>query len=273
MNASTIACDVPAGHACLLFQNSKGLEEVQAPQLYDLTIHAAQAGAVLQYNSVPGGFTDSAATQSYMMRPVVQRVRIAGGAIAIQCAKCFDGDFSLNELTGQRRHGIDLEGSDWMSIGDAGANRIKLSGSYPVVLASHGTFGNGDLVSHNDILAPAAGVDAYIYSSARTSYIEKNFLEGATGGACEIKIDRGAIHATVRDNHVTDRTVKNWLCVVPLLRQAEFSDNQTTSRGQGGALFFSRGSWKDLLLQRAPVHFGNWSEAGFPGSWWPGGFP
>ena len=277
MNASTIACDVPAGRACFLFQNINGLEEVQAPQLYDLsfTVRAGPRppGAVIQYNSMPGGFTDSAATQSYMMRPVVQRVRIIGGTIGILCAKCFDGDFSLNEMMNQQRHGIDLEGSDWMSIGDAGTNRIKGSGGYPIVLASHGTFGNGNLVSHNDILAPAVGVDAYIYSSARTAYIEKNFLEGATSGACEIKIDKGAIHATVRDNHVTDRTVKNWLCVVPLLRQAEFSDNQTTSHGQGAALFLNRGSWKDFLLQRAPIHFGNWSEAGFPGWWWLAGFP
>ena len=42
MNASTIACDVPAGRACFLFQNTNGLEEVQAPQL--LRSHRARRG-------------------------------------------------------------------------------------------------------------------------------------------------------------------------------------------------------------------------------------
>ena len=92
-------------------------------------------------------------------------------------------------------------------------------------------------------------------------------MEGATNGACEIKIDIGAIHAVVRDNHVTDRTVKNWLCVVPQLRQADFSSNQTTSHGQGPARFENRGSWKDLILRHAITHAGNWSEAGFPSIW------
>ena len=87
-------------------------------------------------------------------------------------------------------------------------------------------------------------METYIYSSARTSYLEKNYFEGATSGACEITIDTGAAHAVVRDNHVTDRTVKNWLCVVPQLRQADFSDNQTTSHGQGPARFDNKGSGK-----------------------------
>ena len=47
MNASTIACDVPAGRACFLFQNTNGLEEVQAPQLYDLTVRAGPPGTLL----------------------------------------------------------------------------------------------------------------------------------------------------------------------------------------------------------------------------------
>jgi hypothetical protein len=189
-----------------------------------------------------------------MMRPVVQRVQISGGGIAIQCSKCFDGDFSLNYLSFQARHGFDTEGSDWMSVGDAGSNRIAGTGGVPIRLASHGTFGNGDLVTHNDILWPAPGVETYIYSSARTSFLEKNYIEGATKGACEIKIDVGAAHAVVRDNHVTDRTVTNWLCVVPQLRQADFRP----------ARFENRGNWKDLIFRHAITHAGNWSEAGFP---------
>ena len=274
MMASTIYCTVPAGRPCFLFQNPAGVEEIEAPQIFDLSISAALGGAapsvVIQYNRIAGGFTDDTTTQNYMMRPIVQRVIINGGAIGIQCSKCFDGDFSLNKLSQQQQNGFDIEGSDWMSIGDAGANRILTPGGIPIKLVSHGTFGNGDYVTHNDILAPSQGVEAYIYSSARTSYIEKNFMEGRTEGACEIKIDMGASHATVRDNHVTDPTVKNWLCVVPLLRQAEFSDNQTTSHGQGPAMFQNRGNWKDFLLRHAIVHFGNWSEGGFPDLWaWP----
>jgi hypothetical protein len=271
MGASTINCTVPAGRPCFLFQNPIGLNAIQAPQITDVSFTAPSGprapGAVIQYNSIAGGFTDTAQTQDYMMRPIVQRVTILGGGIGIQCSKCFDGDFSLNTLTNQERHGFDLEGSDWMSIGDAGSNRIAYSGDYPILLVSHGTFGNGDLVSHNDILAPRQGVKAYIYSSARTSYLEKNFLEGETHGACEIKIDQGASHVLVQGNHVTDRTVDHWLCVVPMLRQADFSNNQTTSHGQGPALFENRGTWKDLLFHHAIVHSGNWSESGFPGFW------
>jgi hypothetical protein len=222
---------------------------------------------VIQYNSIAGGFRDDDSTQNYMMRPIVQRVQISGGGIGIQCSKCFDGDFSLNALSYQGRHGFDIEGSDWMSLGDAGSNRIERTGGPPIRLASHGTFGNGDLVSHNDILWPAPGVDTYVYSSARTTYLEKNYFEGATSGACEITIDTGAAHAVVRDNHVTDRTVKHWLCVVPQLRQADFSDNQTTSHGQGPARFENQGTWKDLFFRHAIVHSGNWSEEGFPSAW------
>jgi hypothetical protein len=267
MEASRIYCDL-AGKPCFLFQNPVLLREVQAPQIYDLSIETRRprggAGVMIQYNSIAGGFTDDATSQSYMMRPMVQRVQIVGGDIGIQCSKCFDGDFSFNHFTVQRKHGVDLEGSDWMSVA---RNRIAATGGPPVRLASHGTFANGNAVTHNDLLSPDKGVEAYILSSARTSYIEKNYMEGATRGACEIKIDMGAAHAVVRDNHVTDRTVKNWLCVVPQLRQADFSYNQTTSHGQGAARFDHQGNWKDLIFRHVITHRGNWSEAGFPSAW------
>jgi hypothetical protein len=267
MAASSIVCAVQNA-PCFLFQNPNGSSEVQAPQIYDLGIASAPSPAhptvIIQYNGVAGGFTDSIATQSYMMRPIVQRVRLQGGEIGVQCSKCFDGDLSLNLLTGQSLHGFDLEGSDWMGIGVAGTNRIVSTGGYPIKLASHGTFGNGSLVTHNDILSPKLGVGAYIYSSARTSYIEKNFFEGHTGGPCEIKIDAGALHATVRDNHVTDPSVANWLCVVPRLAQAEFTDNQTTSYGQGPARFDGGKGAYNAVIPQTIVHFGNWSESGFP---------
>jgi len=266
MRASTIRCAVQK-KPCFLFQNGNGTEEVQAPHIYDLGIIGGSSAApsvMIQYNSIAGGFADSPTTQSYMMRPIVQRARFEGGEIGVQCSKCFDGDISLNLFVGQTRHGVNLEGSDWMGVGAGGTNRIVSSGDYPIKIASHGFFGNGDLVAHNDILSPASGVGAYIYSSARTSYIEKNFLEGSTRGGCEIKIDGGALHASVRDNHVTDATVANWLCVVPRLAQAEFTGNQTTSYGQGPARFEGgRGPYNSVMPQTI-VHFGNWSEAGFP---------
>lgn len=267
MAASSIVCAVQNA-PCFLFQNPNGSSEIQAPQIYDLAITSgptpARPTVMIQYNRTDGGFTDKATTQSYMMRPIVQRVRLDGGDIGVQCSKCFDGDMSLNLLTGQSRHGFDLEGSDWIGLGGAGTNRIVSTGDYPIKLSSHGTFGNGNLVIHNDILAPKPGVGAYIYSSARTAYIEKNFLEGHTSGACEIKIDNGALHATVRDNHVTDPSVTNWLCVVPRLAQAEFTGNQTTSYGQGPAHFEDGKSPYNAIMSQTIVHFGNWSESGFP---------
>lgn len=72
------------------------------------------------------------------------------------------------------------------------------------------------------------------------------------------------MHATVRDNYVTDATVANWLCVVPRLAQGEFTGNQTTSYGQGPARFEGgRGPYNSVMAQTV-VHFGNWSESGFP---------
>jgi hypothetical protein len=268
MTASIIRCTVPK-KPCFLFQNENGSAEIQAPQIYDLKIISvptpAYASSIIQYNSIAGGFTGTPSTQSFMTRPIVQRVWFEDGEIGIQCSKCFDGDISLNMFIGQFRHGVDLEGSDWMGVGAGGTNRfISTREDSPIKIASHGTFGNGDLVIHNDILAPGPGVRAYIYSSGRTTYIEKNFLEGFTKGACEILIDNGALHATVRDNHVTDPTVANWLCVVPRLAQAEFTDNQTTGWGQGPARFENgRGPFNSVYPQTI-VHFGNWSEAGFP---------
>lgn len=270
MEATYLSCEV-TGRPCFLFQNPVGSAAFQAPQIYDLNIVGPRMpngpSVVIQYNNVGGGFRDDDTTQGYMMRPIVQRVQIAGGDIGIQCSKCFDGDFSLNSLSYQGRHGFDLEGSDWISIGGAGPNRIAQTSGVPIRLASHNTFGNGNRVVHNDILWPTVPVEAYIYSSARSSYIEKNFIEGKTGGACEIKIDMGAANAVVQGNLVTDRTVKNWLCVVPQLRQADFSSNQTTSHGQGPARFENRGNWKDLFFRHVITHQGNWSEAGFPSTW------
>jgi hypothetical protein len=268
MNASVIRCTV-SKKPCFLFQNEMGLAGIQAPQFYDFKILSvpspAYASTIIQYNSLAGGFIDGPNSQSYMMRPIIQGVWFEDGEIGVQCSKCFDGDISLNMFIGQFRHGVDLEGSDWMGVGAAGTNRfISTREDSPIRIASHGTFGNGALVTHNDILAPFEGVRAYIYSSGRTTYIEKNFLEGTTKGACEILIDNGALHATVRDNHVTDPTVANWLCVVPRLAQGEFTSNQTTGWGQGPARFENgRGPFNNIYPQTI-VHFGNWSEAGFP---------
>lgn len=268
MKASVIRCTV-SKKPCFLFQNENGTADNQAPQLYNFKIISVPspgyASAIIQYNSIAGGFTDTPSTQSYMMRPIVQGVWFEDGEIGVQCSKCFDGDISLNMFIGQFRNGVDLEGSDWMGVGAAGTNRfISTREDSPIRIASHGTFGNGTLVTHNDILAPFAGVRAYIYSSGRTTYIEKNVFEGFTKGPCEILIDNGALHATVRDNHVTDPTVANWLCVVPRLAQAEFTSNQTTGWGQGPARFENgRGPFNNVYPQTI-VHFGNWSEAGFP---------
>lgn len=113
MTASTLICAVQ-NRPCFLFQNPTGSAEIQAPQFFDLGIQSGAAPShpttIIQYNSIGGGFADNRSTQSYMMRPIVQRVRIEGGEIGIQCSKCFDGDMSLNWLGGRVGMGLTWKG-------------------------------------------------------------------------------------------------------------------------------------------------------------------
>ena len=61
---------------------------------------------------------------------------------------------------GQGQHGFDLEGSDWISIGGAGPNRIAQTHGVPIRLASHNTFGNGP---HKCVGAPLARVEIQVF--------------------------------------------------------------------------------------------------------------
>ena len=251
---------------CFYLQNANGTVEVQAPSFYDFSLTCGGTFAI-QLNSVAGGFLDNPTTQSYMMRPRLENLDLSGGSTAVfQCSKCFDGDISLSKFSSGGM-GIDLEGSDWISIGGKGPNRLVSLSGYPVSLVSHNTFGNGDSVVHNDILAPATGVGAYIYSSARESFIRDNFLEGSTSGACEIKIDAGTLTATVTNNWVTDSSVSNWLCVPSNVVSLVATGNGTSNVGAGAALFNGGNGtnlWYNTILRQTIVHNGNYSDGGFP---------
>lgn len=250
---------------CFYLQNPNGTAEVQSPSFYEFPLTCG--GSVgIQLNSVAGGFTDTSSTQQYMMRPKLTNVTINGGATAgFQCSKCFDGDISLSKFVGGGM-GVNLEGSDWMSVGSKGANRFVSQSNYPIAFVAHGTFGNGDVASHNDILAPANGVGAYIYSTARSVFVENNFLEGTSNGTCEINLN-GGIHATVTNNQVTDATVSHWLCAAAPLVSIVATGNQTSNNGGGGALIGSGSGanvWYNATIRKAIVHYGNFREDGFP---------
>ena len=269
IDVETIQChDARASAACFYLQNPKTLAEIEAPKFYDMTLKGNAGLIMIQYNSIGGGFGDDAISQGYMMRPIVQRVKTDYSAIGLQCSKCMDGDFSQNTILGSVGVGIDLEGSDWMGVGDAGANRVADSGSYPIKAAFHGYFGNGDRIEHNDLLLPRSPAQAYIWSSARSSMIRDNFMEGNTHGACEIQIAEGTLTTSVVNNQVTDNTVKNWLCVEPAIESGTFTGNNTTNVGQGQALFGGgRGAfifYNNAPLRQMIVHNANWSEGGFP---------
>ena len=269
IDVEIIQChDAIASSACFYLQNPKTLAEIEAPKFYDMTLKGNAGLVMIQYNSIGGGFGDDAISQGYMMRPIVQRIKTDYSAMGIQCSKCMDGDFSQNTILGAVGIGIDLEGSDWMGVGDAGANRVANSGGYPIKAAFHGYFGNGDRIEHNDLLLPNSTAQAYVWNSARSSMIRDNFMEGNTHGACEIQIAEGALTVSVVNNQVTDNTVKNWLCVEPAIESGTFTGNNTTNIGQGPALF-GKGSGAMIYYNNAPlrqviVHNANWSEAGFP---------
>ena len=260
--------DATSSSACFYLQNPKTLAEIEAPKFYDMTLRGNAGLVMIQYNSIGGGFGDDAISQGYMMRPIVARVKTDYSAIGLQCSKCMDGNFSQNTILGAVGVGIDLEGSDWMGVGDAGANRVANSGGYPIKAAFHGYFGNGNRIEHNDLLLPRSAAQAYIWSSARSSMIRDNFMEGNTHGACEIQIVEGTLTTVVANNQVTDNTVKNWLCVEPAIESGAFTGNNTTNIGQGPALF-GHGNGALIYYNNAPlrqmiVHNANWSEAGFP---------
>jgi hypothetical protein len=187
-----------------------GLVNLEAPKYYDMEIWAGQNnnfGGCIRWNRVEGGFTDSPASQYYMMHPHAERIycNLSGSLqIGLECSKCFDGDFSQNNIVSGKT-GIALEGSDVMCIGCAGPNRISYSNDSLIRMVSHGTFGNMDRIVGNEILYPndtKQKYDSFIYDGTRSSTIESNHIEGIISGVQSAIHIVGGFSHTIENNDI-----------------------------------------------------------------------
>jgi hypothetical protein len=264
---------------------SKGSGLVESPKYYDMSIKTANnaaPGGCIRWNTPSGGFTDDPSSQHYMMNPYAARIfcHMQNGPgnqqIGFECSKCFDGDFSQNNIV-YGKTSIALEGSDVMCIGCAGPNRVSYSSDALIRLASHGTFGNMDRVVGNEILYPSDNhqrYDAFIYDASRSSTIESNHIEGIIAGV------QSAIHVLGGFSHaVTDNDI-DVLTKVPdpaphwLVAEGPFVNFRAFNNGAAGVLLgpayfngpasqpnFNLGGVRQII-----THGGNASngDSGFP---------
>lgn len=192
-----------------------GVTLYEAPKYYDMEIIASQVagnptGGCIRWNNIANGFTDTGASQYYMEHPHAERIyclmNSGAGAqqIGIQCNKCFDGDISQNFIFFGNL-GVDLEGSDMVSVGGAGGNRIQGQTGPMVKTELHGTFGNKNRIVGNHLLSPGDFGQAYagfVQDGANSSVVEGNHIEGIiAGGTAVILIDNGYNHV-IRDNDI-----------------------------------------------------------------------
>jgi hypothetical protein len=262
-----------------------GSDQLDAPKYYDMSIKLGNnrnLGGCIRWNRVEGGFTDSAASQNYMMHPHAERIycemQNAPGnqQIGLQCSKCFDGDFSQNEIEWGKTS-IDLEGSDVMCIGCAGPNRMSSSQDSLVRMAAHGTFGNMDRVVGNEILYPidhGQRYDSFIFDNTRSSTIEANHIEGSIKGVqSAIHLVQGFSHSIV-DNDVDVLTTginpaPHWLVVEGPVVNLRVFNNGVAGVFLGPAYFDGPASQPNYNLngiRQVITHGGNAGngDSGFP---------
>jgi hypothetical protein len=264
---------------------TNGTTQLEAPKYYDMSIklgNSNKPGGCIRWNRADGGFTDSVASQNYMMHPHAERIycemQPTKGIqqIGLQCSKCFDGDFSQNE-TMWGKTGVDLEGSDVMCIGCAGPNRFSASQESLVKLASIGTFGNMDRVVGNEILFPidqGQRYDSFILDNARSSTIEANHIEGTIKGVqSAIHLVAGFSHSIV-DNDVdvlTEGTnpAPHWLVADGPFVNLRVFNNGVAGIVMGPALFNGAASQPNFNMggvRQIITHGGNArnGDFGFP---------
>ena len=264
----------------------KGSAQIEAPKYYDMSIRIAGTtapGGCIRWNNIEGGFTDAADSQSYMMHPHAERIfcqmnsGLADQQIGLQCSKCFDGDFSQNNIL-FGKYGIDLEGSDVMCIGCAGPNRVAGAHDNLIRLNSHGTFGNMDRVVANEILYPSdfgQRYDSFIYDGAWSSTIESNHIEGQVkNGISAIHLGGGFTHG-IQNNDI-DAVVRSGVAVPNwLLADGKFVNLRVVNNGCGGCILgpalFNGGKgvsayFNDGGVRQIITHAGNAAngDAGFP---------
>lgn len=257
----------------------KGAASIEAPKYYDMEIFLGvnpNPGGCIRWNSVAGGFTDTAGSQSYMVHPHAERIYCAmqtRAQIGFECSKCFDGDFSQNNFS-NGKHGIALEGSDVMCIGCAGPNRIAYTGDSMIRLAAHGTFGNMDRVVGNELLYPSdpnARFDSFIYDAATSSTIEANHIEGIVSGVqSAIHVVAGASH-TIMNNDIDVLAKLGVAAPHWLIAEGPFVNFRATNNGCAGcvlgpALFTNKSTHYNPIVPQIITHAGNAAngDQGFP---------
>ena len=262
----------------------KGTTALEAPKYYDMEIITGRnnnPGGCIRWNNAAGGFEDGPNTQFYMMHPHAERIycNMTGNQqIGLECSKCFDGDFSQNNIN-SGKIGISLEGSDVMCIGCAGPNRLSYSSDSLIRMVSHGTFGNMDRVVGNELLYPTDNhqrYDSFIYDATRSSTIESNHIEGIiTGVQSAIHVIGGFGHA-IENNDVAvlteigalgPRSAPHWLVAEGPFVNFRAFNNGCEGCILGPALFrnqspdFNAGGVRQII-----THGGNAvnGDAGFP---------
>jgi len=264
---------------------SNGTAQLEAPKYYDMSIKLGNnnnPGGCIRWNRMDGGFTDSAGSQNYMMHPHAERIHCemqnakGNQQIGLQCSKCFDGDFSQNEIAWGKT-GMDLEGSDVMCIGCAGPNRLWGSQDSLIKLISSGTFGNMDRVVGNEILNPldqGQRYDSFILDNARSSTVEANHIEGAIKGVQSAIHLIGGFSHSIADNDidvVTEGTTPapHWLIGDGPFVNVRVFNNGVAGIVMGPALFNGAASqpyYNDGGVHQIVTHGGNAvnGDAGFP---------
>jgi hypothetical protein len=259
-----------------------GQIELEAPKYYDMEIQAGGGkapGGCIRWNSPTAGFTDSPASQYYMMHPHAERIYCIlanSEETGFMCSKCFDGDFSQNAII-HGKTGIDIEGSDVMCIGCAGPNRIAYSSSYLIRMVAHGNFGNMDRIVGNEILFPnntPSVYDAMIFDSTRSSTIESNHIEAVLPGIkSAIHVVGGFSHA-IDNNYIDvltqsrgDRAAPNWLIAEGPFTNFRAFNNGCAGCTMGPALFTNKArEYNPGFVPQIITHGGNGGsgDSGFP---------
>lgn len=148
--------------------------QVDAP---DISGFYLVADYPIYLNPHSGFIRDGAsATFPYLMKPRVNKcvlkARSTGVGFGIAATKCFDGDFSGNEIY-DFAYNIFLHGSD---INEVYNNRIVGATEYQILDQSAQTFGTQNDIHHNDILAGGTSC-IYIKSRSRHVLVHNNYLE------------------------------------------------------------------------------------------------
>jgi hypothetical protein len=168
---------VAEGAQAFVYQAPNGTEMPQGPSFADLSIRCAMGG--IKLNEAGRGFTDTRATQQYILAPRLDRVRLSGpgarvaGSRGVEWNKVFHGIIDQCDISGFEV-GIKTLGCDLCEA--RGRSRIWLCGTL-LQIESSGYFGSSFKVDGCDLLLPAR---TFLKTSDRHLLFLNNYLENQT---------------------------------------------------------------------------------------------